>query len=76
MPDFLPDNEIPLAISKEAIETLISHMGESTKEVLSGNISATLEMIYMLKLILLQRNIGKESSQFSFISKQHHRQLV
>ena len=53
MPDFLPDNEIPLAISEEAIETLISHMGESTKEVLSGNISATIEMIYMLKLILL-----------------------
>lgn len=54
VPNFVPDTEIPLVLSTDALESLIRLLADSQSELQTGSISRTLEIVYIIKLLILQ----------------------
>ena len=53
VPEFVPDTEIPITLSKEALERLVNHLGTLFGDLSAGSKSSTLEMVYTIKLLYL-----------------------
>ena len=54
VPDFMPDQLIPIRLSKEALESLVSRIGFLYESMKRGTPSQLLELVYLIKLMILQ----------------------
>ena len=75
VPEFVPDTEIPINLSNEALEALLARLSDSYGDLTAGSIPAVLEMTYIIKLLILQQKQDGEKS-LSSISGELRKQAI
>ena len=56
VPEFMPDQLIPINLSKEALESLVSRIGYLYESMKRGTPGQLLELVYIIKLLILQNS--------------------
>ena len=61
----MPDQLIPIRLSKEALESLVSRIGFLYESMKRGTPSQLLELVYLIKLMILQNGQEGLSKMFT-----------
>ena len=56
VPELMPDQLIPINLSKEALESLVSRIGYLYEKMKRGKPGQLLELVYIIKLLILQNS--------------------
>ena len=59
VPDFVPDSQIPLSLSSEALTALVGRLAAEGEKLQTAHFAALIEATYLIKLLTLQQRESK-----------------